>query len=345
MELTYHTRRRIRKGVLIGLIVALIALLIWTCWIIWVERHIVYTRDGAVLDFSAASQYPGDGTLAVPPAEQETISIYYNDGSDVVALDTSLRQMRGYYISADMLANDMDTIRATIAALPVGSAVMMEVKSIKGTFYYTSSVEDASLATSIDLAAVDALIDDIASRNLYLIGSVPAFRDRNYGLKNTSCGLPFIGGQGALWLDDSGCYWLDPTKKGTMSYLTDIATELRIKGFDEIVFTDFCFPDSPEIEFSGNKVTAVQEAADTLVESCASDRFAVSFLATDSTIQPVTGRSRLYITNVAAENAATAAAAYAVEDPAVNLVFLTDSYDTRYENYSVLRPMDSASVS
>ena len=344
MELTFAGRRKLKRGIIIGLTAALILLLIWTCWIIWVERHIVYTRDGAVVDFAATSGDFGYGTLAVPPVEQETVSIYYNDGSDVIALDTSLRQLRGYYISADMLANDMDTIRATVAALPVGSAVMMEVKSIKGSFYYTSGVEGASLSTGMDLTAVDALIEDISSRNLYLIGNVPAFRDRNYGLKNTSCGLPFIGGQGALWLDDSGCYWLDPTKKGTMTYLTNIASELRIKGFDEIIFTDFCFPGSPEIDFSGDKVAAVQDAAVSLVENCASDRFAVSFLTTDSTIQPVTGRSRLYITDVPADNAASVAARYAVEDPAVNLVFLTDSYDTRYENYSVLRPMDSASV-
>lgn len=338
MELTYHTRRKLRRGGLIALAAALVLSVIWGCWVVWVERHVVYTRDGAVIDYSIAD--PGPGKPALPPENQETVSIFYNDGLDLVELDISLRQVSGYYITADMLKNDMDTVRATVAALPVGSGVMMDVKSIKGAFYYTSNIEDAPTDSDMDITAVDQLIADIASRNLYLIAGVPAFRDRHFGLEHTSCGLPFIGGGGALWLDGSGCYWLDPTDDGTLDYLTRIARELKNLGFDEVVFTDFCFPDSPEIEFTGNKVTAIQEAAKTLVENASTDRFAVSFLATGSTVNGVAGRSRLYLTGVDATSAAAAVSGYIVEDPAVNILFLTDSYDTRYEAWSVLRPMN-----
>lgn len=341
MELTYHTRRKLRRAGLIALAAALILTVIWGCWVVWVERHIVYTRDGAVIDYALTGADPGTGQLALPPENQETVSIFYNDGTeDLVELDISLRQISGYYITADMLQNDMDTVRATVAALPVGSGVMMDVKSIKGAFYYTSNIEDAPTDSGMDITAVDQLIADIASRNLYLIASVPAFRDRHFGLEHTSCGLPFIGGGGALWLDGSGCYWLDPTDDGTLDYLTQIARELKNLGFDEVVFTDFCFPDSPEIEFTGNKVTAIQEAAGKLVEEASTDRFAVSFLATGSTVNGVAGRSRLYLTDVDAAAAAAAISGYTVEDPAVNILFLTDSYDTRYEAFSVLRPMN-----
>lgn len=342
MELTYRTRRNLKRAGIIALVAALILTLVWGCWLVWIQRHIVYTRDGAVIDFALTSRDPGDGQLAVAPTEGEAVSIYYNDGSEYGAADLTMRQVTGYYITTDMLLNDMDTVRATIPALPVGTAVMMEVKSIRGSYYYTTNLEGTYPATGMDLTAVDQLIADIASRNLYFIASVPAFRDRNFGAENVGAGLPFVGGDGALWVDDSNCYWLNPTSTKVTGYLASLARELKNLGFDEVMFTDFRMPDSSEIDFSGNKVTAVQEAAQYLVEECATDRFTVSFMASDSTVKPVNGRSRIYLTGVEATGAAAAAAAYTVEDPAVNIVFLTDSFDTRYEAFCVLRPMDSA---
>ena len=342
MNLTYRTRRTLKRAGVIALAAALALTVVWGCWIVWVNRHIVYSRDGALLDFALTSRDPGEGQLALPPENREPVSIYYNDGTELEDLDTSMRQIVGFYITADMLENDMDTIRATIAALPVGSGVMMEVKSIRGTFHYNSSIDNVTMTSALDNAAVDALIADIADRNLYFIASVPAFRDRNYGLTHTNDGLPFIGGGGALWLDGSGCYWLDPAKKGNLDYLTRITKELARLGFDEVVFTDFRFPETDQLDYSGDRVAAIQRAAETLVEECSSDRFAVSFVATGSTVQYITGRSRLYLTGVDAANAASVVAGYTVSDPAVDLVFVTDSYDTRYEAWSVLRPMDIA---
>ena len=342
MEMTYETRRRLRRGGVIALVAALILTVVWACWIIWVERHMVYSRDGAMLNFQLTSRDPGEGELAVPPTEGETISIYYNDGSELEEIDTSLRQFTGYYITADMMKEDMDTIRATIAALPVGSGVMLEVKSIRGTYYYTTGIRDADTANNMDIEAVDQLIADIASRNLYLIASLPAFRDRNFGLENPDCGLPYVGGGGALWLDSNNCYWLDPTDRGALSYLGEIIGELKLLGFDEVVFTDFRFPDTDQLDFDGDRVAAIRKAAEKLVDEHATDRFAVSFHISDSTLRSTGQRSRLYLTGVDAAKAAAAAADCTVEDPAVNLVFLTESYDTRFDAWSVLRPMDWA---
>ena len=341
MELTYRTRRKLKRGIITGIIVALALTLVWVCWLVWVDRYVSYTRDGAVIEFSLDSQSFGEGTLAQPPAKEDPVSIYYNDGSDAIGLDLSLRQMGGYYITADMLAGDLDTIRATIAALPVGSTVLMEVKNIKGQFYYGTQITDAPLATNVDTTAVDDLIEDLSTRNLYLVASVPAFRDRNYGLHNTSIGIPFIGGGGALWLDSSNCYWLDPAKARTLDYLTKIANELRMRGFNEVLFTDFCFPDSDQLDYNGDKVNAILTAAEKLVDSCAKERFAVSFMATGSSVQSVEGRSRLYFTGVEGDEAANVAARYTPANPAAQLVFMTDSYDTRFDEYCVLRPLST----
>ena len=144
-----------------------------------------------------------------------------------------------------------------------------------------------------------------------------------------------------VWLDDQNCYWLNPAKSGTLNYLQDIAVELRNLGFDEVMFTEFRFPDTDQLDFSGDRTETIQKAAETLVEKCSTDSFAISFMTTGSTLNAVSGRSRLYVKNVEAADAASAAEKLKTEDPAVNVVFLTDSYDTRYEDYGTLRPISS----
>ena len=55
-----------------------------------------------------------------------------------------------------------------------------------------------------------------------------------------------------------------------------------------------------------------------------------------------TGRTRVYLAGLEASQAAQAAADSGVPDTAINLVFLTELYDTRFNEYSVLRPLSGA---
>ena len=341
MKLSFETRRKLILAAKIVLVLLAAAMVVWACWLVWVDRYVVYTRDGAKIDYSLTEESFGEGTLALPPEDTVSASIFFDDGTGIQDYATALSRLEGYYIDYEMLASDIDTIRAAVSVLPVGSAVMMEVKSIKGNFYYSTNIDGAKTASGIEPTAVDLLIEDLTARNLYLIATVPAFRDRAYGLSHTNNGLPYIGGNGALWLDEQSCYWLNPGKSGTINYLDQIAEELEILGFDEIMFTDFRFPETDQLDYSGNKEEAIQKAAESLVSKCTGDTFAVSFLASDSTVQAVEGRSRLYLKGVDAADAADAAQRYAMEDPAVGMVFLTDSHDTRYEEYGALRPITS----
>lgn len=341
MKLSFETRRKLILAAKIALILLAVAVVVWACWLVWVDRFVVYTREGAKIDYSLTEESFGEGTLALPPEETVSASIFFDDGTGTQDYATVLSRLEGYYIDYEMLASDIDAIRSAVSVLPVGTAVMMEVKSIKGTFYYSTNISGAKTASSLDPAAVDLLIEDLTARNLYLIATVPAFRDRAYGLEHTNIGLPYIGGNGALWLDEQSCYWLNPGKSGTINYLDQIAEELEILGFDEIMFTDFRFPETDQLDYTGDKEQALQKAAENLVDKCTGDTFAVSFLASDSTVQAVEGRSRLYLKGVEAADAADAAQRYAMKDPAVGMVFLTDSHDTRYEEYGALRPITS----
>ena len=81
------------------------------------------------------------------------------------------------------------------------------------------------------------------------------------------------------------------------------------------------------------------ETANFLVAQGARGNFAVSFQSDDPGFALPQGRSRLYLTGVEAAQAEATASATGITNPVVNLVFLTEVNDTRFNAFSVLRPM------
>ena len=212
---------------------------------------------------------------------------------------------------------------------------MIDVKSIYGTFAYSSYASEER-NVDIDTQAMDDLIRQLNSSSFYTIARVPALRDRMYGLNHVEYGLPVAAGY--LWMDNMGCYWLDPTKDGTVSYLVQIASELKSLGFDEVVFTDFYFPETDSIIFKGDKAEALARAAQTLVNTCGANGFTISF-GIKTEFQFPEGKSRIILQDVSAADAEEAAQAVEIDNPAARIMFLAENHDTRYDEYSVLRPI------
>lgn len=338
MTIPYRARRILGRAAVILLVVILAVALVWGCWVVYLGRYVVYSDEGARLDFDRSSE-DITGELAVPPEDEETVSIYYNEGENAVNASTELTQIVGYYISTAELKENMEAVRARVRELESGTAVMVEVKDGYGSFYYSSSVSDKR-EPAIDTEAMDALIDQLDKSGMYTIARVTALQDQAYGLNNVNDGL-FSAYGAYLWQDEMNCYWLDPAREGVISYLVQIANELKQLGFDEVVFDEFYFPASANYTYSGDKYQVITDAAKTLVSTCAVDSFAVSFVG-DSSFPLPEGRTRLYVTGVEAADVTSAADAIDVPDRAVNLVFLTDVHDTRFDVYSVLRPLDAA---
>lgn len=337
MALSYRTRRALSRLAAGLLILALLAMVVWMVWIIWLDRFVVYSRDGATFNFDLSNELLS-GELAVPPQDQHTVNIIYNDAASGTT-STELAQINGYYATAEALREDIEGVRARIDSLPSGSAVMLDLKTINGYFYYSSQVGPVS--SSIDSETVDQLITYLNSKDLYLIARIPAFRDYYFGLNETTNGLFMVSNPIGLWMDDEGCYWLDPTKEGTINYLTRIVAEIKRLGFDEVVFSDFCFPDTTDIQFSGDQATAIAEAANTLATICATETFCVSFCSETTAFElPTEERCRLYLVNFSAAQVRSAAEATGLENPEIRVVFLTEHGDTRFDEFSVLRPVN-----
>ena len=350
MAIPYRTRRAFKRVATVLLALALVAVFILLCWLLWLDRFIVYTKDGAFFDFSQSNKLLS-GQVVTPTEPKPTLPIYYGD--DDVSVTTELTQMIGYYITESDLsapqnsrnpqddsAKKIDELIAKIKKLPAGTPIKLEVKNIKGRFFYGSTVS-VQRSSRINTEKTDELISVINQQNLYLIAELPAFRDYYFGLNNVPYGLHHSSGR-YLWMDDAGCYWLNPNSQGTLTFLAQILTELKGLGFDEAVFSDFRFPDTTNILFKDDKAAAIENAAKTLLTACSNDTFAVSFIGTADFPLPQ-GRTRLYAKDIAAANCESFAQQTGLETPEINLVFIAESHDTRYEKYSVLRPIATLS--
>ena len=335
-NLTWRTRKRLKTAAIVLGSIAAVSLALWTCWMLWLGRFVVYTREGVRLDFDWVT--PGSFVAAVEPEEQPVV-IRYDDGDEpVVEKNRELEKLSGCVVTIEMLTDDLAAVDEAIRQQPKGTAILIELKSGAGNFFYKTAMPKANVSKKVDTAALASLLSYLSRADYYTIASVPAFRDRAYGLENTSYGIHHSSG-GYLWAGDDKCYWLDPAKNGTRAWLADIAAELRDLGFDEVLFTDFCFPPTEDILYEGDKLAVLNETAQHLVYNLATENFCVSFLCNEEGFVLPEGRTRLYRDNVEASMAQSVADTLAVPDSGIHLVYLTEAMDTRFDAFGVLRPL------
>lgn len=338
MAIPYRTRRRLQRLGTLALALLVLFLFSWLCWVIWVERYIIYTEDGATIDFNLNPQIPM-GEVALRPVPGEGPEIHYNEGENAVNTSTDLLQMNGYYITYDLLKDDFDNVKAKVLALPTNTPVMIDVKGGHG-FYYSTELAETVVNTTVNATAIDELIQAMRQKNLYLIARFPAFQDYHYGLNHVSSGIPFTGGGGALWMDDDRCYWLKPRDSSTMGYLTSIILELRGLGFNEVVLDKFWVPTGTKVNYTGDPIEDLTECATRLLSNVTTNSFTLSFTVSDASFVLPEGRCRMYLNNIPARDVEITATKATISQPEIRMVFIADSNDTRYDTFSVLRTID-----
>jgi len=344
MRIPYRTQRLLRRVGIVFLIFVLLFFIAWFCSVVFLERHVVYTREGAMLDLSVSAN-DLIGEVAKPPVGSTDITIFYNEGDDAVNMSDDLQQLDGYFIDIEDLKTNIAGCWDLLEPLKAGTPIMIDLKGGYGSAYYSSTLPSIITSSEVSVAAVDELIGYMNEKNFYTIARISAFRDYNYGLNHVSSGLMHVNGLG-LWPDEGHCYWLDPTKEDTINWITSIIKEIKNMGFDEVVLTDFRFPDTDMIRFGGDKPTALVDAAVKLIAECAGKDFAVSFEVADHTFALPEGRSRMYVERVAATNVGMVATAVSeiVPDPEIRLVFIAETNDTRFNAYGCLRPISTSTA-
>ena len=340
MSIPYRHQRTLRRLGIVALVLLLIFIIVWFCWVVWLQRYVVYTSSGAKLDFAQAS-YDISGVEAAPQQQNVDISIFYNEGADAIDTTKEMTQLAGYYITSDMYKEDLDNIMLQVERLPNSTPIMVDMKGPFGTFFYNSKLGEAIQSQSTNIAGVQQRLDRMNKKGFYKIARISALRDRTYGENHVTSGLYMLSRAG-LWMDEGGMYWLDPTNASTITWISSVVLELKEMGFDEVLLDNFRFPNSEQYIFSGDKTAALQTAATKIMEACASNKCVVSFGVDDPTFALPEGRCRMYLSNVEAANVGTKFSQVTVEDPEIRVVFLSETGDTRFDKYSVMRSLNVA---
>ena len=331
--ISYRTRQRVSKSLKITLIVLACLLALLIILVIYLGRFVVYSPDGTYLDFDRSTALD----VQIPPQTEPksdalpAVSIVYADPSS--QKDETV--LTGYYIDYDMLKQPARTIEA-VKALPAPCTVLIDLKSGNGSFYYASNITGAKLADA-DLDMIEELLSYLKTNGFTMIARLKTFQDTAFAEANPDCGIRKKNTD--LWVGGSN-YWLQPDNETVISYLKQIARELSGKGFREIVFDDFYFPESGQIVYTSEKTRSelIADTARELLNFFSSSNIMISFgnPAFDFSVED----SHVFISGVDGSGVNTTVNSYpGLKDPAAQIVFLTGSRDTRFEGYQVLRPL------
>ena len=333
-RISYRNKIRLKKLLRALLILAGCLLVVSIVMTIYLEPYILYDRDGAHLSLSqetAETSVPAESQMR-PVVENP--QIVYSQGAPV---EKSIQEMGGYYITTAMLQKP-DEVFEEIKAIQEPCAVMIQLKSIFGNFYYSSSIAGAPKA-DVAVSVIDEMISYLSDNGFYLIAEIPAFSDPVFALDHQSCGLPLSSG--ALWMDENGCYWLDPANENVQSFLMQIARELANRGFHEIAFSHFRFPDTTNISYSSekSKEDIIAGAATQLTSFFANSSTVLSFVTDEEDFPVSSCTGRIYINDVAGSRVEHYVQLYSEPQTLREIVFITNSRDTRFEEQAVLRPL------
>lgn len=337
---SYRNKRALKRVALVLGVILLLAAVLIVCRVIYLERYITYTSEGAKLDYEQNIQRNDIDPVPVDPTLYPFETLLEDIPEEGEEGEVVLRQFKGYYITTTMLNRHFDQVKAAVDELDSDTtAVMVDAKSIFGFYYYHTEIEGAETADS-DIDAVEALIADLTSREgLTVIARVPSFCDPEYALRHQAHALPLYSG--ALWTDENNCYWLNPFKNDVQGYLVSIAIELSKMGFDEILFDDFYVPRDDRIAWSTEitREDAILDAALNVSDSLFGYDVFVSFGSESPDVAKYA--SRVYVTtddpNMVAKMSESMKEV--LPNAEAQIVFLTGSRDTRFEKCSVLAPL------
>lgn len=337
-SIPYRTKMRLKAGLKTTLIILAVLLVLDALAIIYLGRYVVYGEDGVRIDFDRSTGKTVDPSelMRTEEASVPEVELIYGDPK---TNETGAELFSGYYIDTAMLQNP-DEVLSALQALDGPCTVMIDLKSRSGSFYYSTGIEGAVTADSIDVSQVDEIVSYLRANGFTTIARVKSFCDTNFALEHISSGIPTS--ETALWRDRNGYFWIDPEDELVIEYLKQIVAELSGKGFREIVLDEFYYPESSQILYTSEKTKTelVNDAAQQLVRYFLNTNITISFGDPHPGFSVQSESARIYLSGVDGSGVSDALATYGGgEDGASRLVFLTGSRDTRFEGCSLLRPL------
>lgn len=237
----------------VSLVVVLILLAVWLFY--YLQRFIVYDKEGLRLDLSAQQEQLITGRtddrtskqVNIPHVDVEIV-VDQRDYSQIsTSAGTGLLPLHSIYVASSSL-ND-NTLKYYRSNMGDFDALTLELKTEDGFLHWHSSVSAAdSFAVNGTLELSDALAE-LKAQDVYLVARIGVLSDAAMAQRNSPLALK-NSASGAPYTDGKGHYYLDPYDDGTRAYLYSLMSELKSLGFDELLLDGFSFPDSEYLQFS-----------------------------------------------------------------------------------------------
>ena len=252
------------------LVVIAIALAVWLFY--YLQRYIVYDKDGLRLDLSAQREeilHPGAAEQTPEPAPVQHVDVEIvvdqRDYSDVVTdAGNNLRTMHaGFVAAADVTES---TLRYYADRMGDFDALVLELKPEDGFLRWHSGVALADSFAVNGSLELGELLAPLKEQGVWLVAQISALADSAMAQRNAPIALKSAV-TGAAFVGADGRSYLDPYSDSTRDYLLALLAELQRMGFDEVLLSGVTCPDSDALQFSKqmtvtpDSVTAVSSFA------------------------------------------------------------------------------------
>jgi hypothetical protein len=141
------------------------------------------------------------------------------------------KQVKSVYMSSWVAGTP--SIRAKMVKLVEDTelnAIVIDVKDNTGVISWDGRIRD-----------LDDFIDELHSKDIYVIARIAAFQDPLY-VKKYPDEAVLSKKTGAIWKDHKGIPWVDTGSKKMWRYIEDISKESYARGFDEVNLDYIRFP-------------------------------------------------------------------------------------------------------
>ncbi len=253
------------------------------------QRYMVYDANGATLQLpfgqeqSAEPEVPGAPTPE-PTFEPIQVQVVWED-PDFAEVDLGgweeLEPIQGWFVPLSTVISEED-LASAVATVRDGSytTAIFEMKSRAGQLVWPSTNAVALQYTTSGATDVSWAIEELHGAGKTVAAQISCFCDTLLVQRDWSTALQ--RGNGGLYQDDGGYFWVDPYNHTVRAYITDLARELAELGFDEIILADLYHPVSDQ-GFTYSVV--MQTEADPVVAVCQMGRRVAEALAgTDTAV-------------------------------------------------------------
>jgi hypothetical protein len=116
------------------------------------------------------------------------------------------------------------------------NAVVIDVKDNTGLLSWNGRIND-----------LDSLIEELHSKDIYVIARIAAFQDPLYVKLHPELAV-INSTTGGIWKDHKGVPWIDTGSRAMWEYLASIGKEAYARGFDELNFDYIRFPTDGDLK-------------------------------------------------------------------------------------------------